>query len=98
MNIDETMVRKICEAIAENSPFSVDDIYAEWELFHSFDVVIRAADFAVTVGIATIREASSRLVEGDRKWRELESELNCPRCGKRKVGGRCINLNCVSFV
>lgn len=56
------MEKEMCEAIAKYVPFLAEDIFTEWEVFHSFDVILRAVDFARVFGIASIHEATNHLV------------------------------------
>lgn len=58
----DKMVKEMCEAIANNTIFTADDIYAEWESYHSFDVILRAVNYAEAFGIANIHQATNVLL------------------------------------
>ena len=41
----------ICEAIAQGTPFSFQDIWSAYEVLGSFDLVLTACDYASSAGI-----------------------------------------------
>lgn len=57
------MEREMSEAIAKYTPFSVGDIFSAWLSFKSFDLILRAVEFAGVFGIASVNEAMNHLVE-----------------------------------
>jgi hypothetical protein len=57
------MEKEMSEAIAKYTPFSAGDIFSAWLSLRSFDLVLRAIEFARAFGIATVNEATNHLVE-----------------------------------
>ena len=52
----------IIEAIAVNSPFGTDEVKRCYDIFKSFDLLIKGCDFAVKTGYANL-ECSCILVK-----------------------------------
>jgi hypothetical protein len=63
MVIMHEMEKTMCEAIAKYTPFSADDVFTQWQSFKSFDLILRAIDFARVFGITSVREAANHLVQ-----------------------------------
>ena len=57
------MEREMSEAIAKYTPFSASDVFSAWLSFKSFDLIMRAIEFARVFGIASVNEAINHLVE-----------------------------------
>ena len=79
--------KEMSVAIAKYTPFSADDIFSAWLSFKSFDLILRAVEFARVFGISTVNEAVSHLV-GD-YIRELRSGLTPHAADGAKAGGFC---------
>lgn len=55
--------KEMCEAIAKHTPFSADEVFAEWLNFKSFDLILRAVEFARSYGFVSISRAIAFLVD-----------------------------------
>ena len=53
------MEKEMCEAIARHNQFTAEDIYTEWLVLKSFDVILRVVNIAKTFGIASVHEAAN---------------------------------------
>lgn len=82
------MEREMSEAIAKYTPFSAGDIYSAWLSFKSFDLILRAVEFAGVFGIASVSEAMNHLVtdyirEQRSGLTKRETDGVCPNCGNK---------------
>ncbi len=57
MKPDEKINEDIFEAIAINTPFSAEDVRQAYDEFGSYDLLVRACDFAMLHGLVDLRFA-----------------------------------------
>jgi hypothetical protein len=77
------MEKAICVEIAAESPFTAQDVWEEWQLIKSFDLILRAVEFARNSGARNLHYSINNIIQTPgvrtREYEYFSYEMCIPR-------------------